>query len=525
MNAFDATAPLLPEIFRLHGRWRGEREALVCGAHRESWQQFASRLNRFANALHGNGVARGDRVVVLMGNSPAMVHALFGTMSAGAASVPINLSVSDEAVLGMIRDAAPRAIIASADQRPRLDRMREQVGESVALFLLAGPDAPGWTGWGAFLDGHDDREPRCRIEDDDVLNIIYSSGTTGVPKGIVHTHVGRRDWACDLAIALRYHGGARTLATLGLYSNISWVAMLCTLLAGGTLVVHERFDPEDFLDTVQRERITHTAVVPVQLQRVVERLAEGLHDVSTMQAMMSCGSPLHATLKEEIFRRFRCGVIELYGLTEGVITTLDPEDARGRWASVGKPLLGTDLRIIDDAGDEVAPGGSGEIVARGRITMPGYLNRPDATAEATWHDSDGRPWLRTGDIGRLDAENFLYIVDRKKDMILSGGQNIYPADIEAVMMRHDDVAEVAVVGVPSERWGETPLAVVVARQRSRLDPASLVAWTNERVGRQQRISGVVLRDSLPRNPNGKVLKRELREEYRVQPGTGTGGET
>jgi acyl-CoA synthetase (AMP-forming)/AMP-acid ligase II len=387
------------------------------------------------------------------------------------------------------------------------------MGDGVRLFAVAGPDAPGWTGWSALCEGCGAEPPGVTIRDDDLLNIIYSSGTTGVPKGIAHTHRGRRDWAYDLAIALRYHGGARTLATLGLYSNISWVAMLCTFLAGGTLVVHERFDADEALATIERERITHTAMVPIQYQRIVERLQARPGDVRSMQAMMSCGSPLHAELRQEIFRLFPCGVIELYGLTEGVITTLDPEDAPGRWSSVGRPLQGTDIRLIDENGGDVPTGGAGEIVSRGRITMPGYHNRPDATQEATWTDPQGRRWLRTGDIGRLDGEGFLYLVDRKKDMIRSGGQNIYPADIEAVMIGHPAVAEVAVIGVPSERWGETPLAVVVPAAGETAEAGALLAWTNERVGRQQRISGVVFRDSLPRNPNGKILKRELRKDY------------
>ena len=179
---------------------------------------------------------------------------------------------------------------------------------------------------------------------------------------------------------------------------------------------------------------------------------------------------------------------------------------------MGKPLPGTDLRILGNDDREVPIGESGEIVGRGRIVMTGYHARPDANEEATWIDEKGRKWLRTGDIGHLDEDGFLYIVDRKKDLILSGGQNIYPADIEAVLLENPDVAEVAVIGVPSERWGETPLAVVVVRPECSLDAADLVAWTNERVGRQQRISGVVLRDSLPRNANGKILKRELRAE-------------
>ena len=227
---------------------------------------------------------------------------------------------------------------------------------------------------------------------------------------------------------------------------------------------------------------------------------------------MCCGSPLAGPLKAQVVQRMRCELIELYGLTEGLITTLAPEDVERKLASVGKPLPGTDLRILGPDDRDVPPGEAGEIVGRGRIVMAGYHARPDASAEATFVDEQGRRWLRTGDIGRLDEEGFLYIVDRKKDMILSGGQNIYPADIESVMLGHPDVAEVAVIGIPSERWGETPLAVVVPRPGASGDAVALTAWTNERVGRQQRISGIAWRDSLPRNANGKILKRELRAE-------------
>jgi acyl-CoA synthetase (AMP-forming)/AMP-acid ligase II len=512
MSPIEAPVPLLPEILALHGRWRAAREAVVCGQRRESWAEFSHALNRCANALHAHGIAPRERVAVLMSNELPMLHVLFGIMGAGAVSVPINVSIADEAVLGMIRDAGATAVIASPDQRSRIDALRDRLGD-VRLFVHSGGEAAGWTGWHSFLAAGADGPPQVRIEADDLLNIIYSSGTTGVPKGIAHTHRGRRDWAYDLAIALRYHGSARTLLTLGLYSNISWVAMLCTLLAGGTLVLHRRFDAEAFLETVQRERITHTAMVPIQYQRVMDSLRTGAHDVGSLQAIMSCGSPLHPELRKEIFRRIPCGVIELYGLTEGVITTLEPEDAEGRWSSAGKPLLGTDIRIIGEHGREVARGESGEIVSRGRIMMPGYYRRPDATAESLWLDELGRQWLRTGDIGRLDDQGFLYVVDRRKDMILSGGQNVYPADIETVMLGNPLVAEVAVIGVPSEQWGETPVAIVVPRDGSKIDEGELVAWTNARLGRQQRISNCAFRDSLPRNPNGKILKRELRAEW------------
>jgi acyl-CoA synthetase (AMP-forming)/AMP-acid ligase II len=436
-------------------------------------------------------------------------------LKSGGVVVPLNLSITDAAVVAMLADSAVVAVIASDEQCRRVETLRSQLPG-----LLSGgcvgcdaPDAAGsWHEYRAWRDSQSPDLPVVALVDDDECNIIYSSGTTGLPKGIVHTHRRRLDWAYDLAIALRYHCGARTLCSLGLYSNISWAGFLCTLLAGGTVVVMRAFEPRALLETVERERITHGAMVPLQFQRILEHPEFDRFDVSSLRSLMCCGSPLAGPLKAQVVQRMRCELIELYGLTEGLITTLAPEDVERKLASVGKPLPGTDIRILGPDDRDVPIGESGEIVGRGRIVMAGYHARPDANAEATFVDEQGRRWLRTGDIGRLDEEGFLYIVDRKKDMILSGGQNIYPADIESVMQGHPDVAEVAVIGVPSERWGETPLAVVVPRPGAGRDAAALAAWTNERVGRQQRISGVAWRDSLPRNANGKILKRELRAE-------------
>lgn len=517
MNTFAAPTPLLPEILKLHGKWRGDREAVVHGETRWSWAQFCAANHRFANGLLSRGIEPGDRVAILMSNGLGMVQAIFGAMAARTCSVPINTSVSEQALLGMLQDSGATALVATPDQVARLQASGQAMPDSLRLLVTAGEGGDGWLSLQALCEGQPSSQPPVVVEPDDLLNIIYSSGTTGLPKGIMHTHRGRRDWAYDLAIALRYNGSARTLLTIGLYSNISWVAMLCTLLAGGTLIVHERFDAAAFLDTVERERITHTAMVPIQFQRVVARLKSPAEaaavDVSSMQAMMSCGSPLHENLKRDIFAHFPCGIIELYGLTEGVITTLEPEDAQGRWSSVGKPLLGTDIRILGEADQELGANSAGEIVSRGRITMPGYWQREDATAEVEYIDANGQQWIRTGDVGYVDEEGFLYVVDRKKDMILSGGQNVYPQDIEAVLIEHEAVDDVAVIGLQSKRWGETPVALIVPSPASAVEPATLRDWANQRLGKQQRIADVIIRGSLPRNPNGKILKRELRQEY------------
>jgi acyl-CoA synthetase (AMP-forming)/AMP-acid ligase II len=516
MSWFAAEAPLFPEIIALHGKWQGDRHAVVDGARVASWREFDAATNRVANGLHAIGVGRGDRVTVLMHNSLEMLEAIWGVLKAGGVVVPLNLAITDDAVAAMIRDSASVAVLASDEQCARVaGRRSELTGLLSGGCIGLDPQAPGagWRDYRSWRDAHAASPPRVAIAEDDECNIIYSSGTTGLPKGIVHTHRRRLDWAYDLAIALRYHCGARTLCSLGLYSNISWVGFLCTMLAGGTVVVLRAFEPRELMEVVQRERITHGAMVPLQFRRILEHPEFEKHDLGSLRSLMCCGSPLSEDLKTAVIRRLGCELIELYGLTEGVITTLAPEDVERKLASVGKPLPGTDLRILGPDDREVPAGESGEIVGRGRFVMTGYHGRPDASAEATWTDEEGRRWLRTGDIGRLDDEGFLYIVDRKKDMILSGGQNIYPADIEHVMQHHPDVAEVAVVGVPSERWGETPLAVVVPRPGTLADEAAIASWTNERVGKQQRVSAVTFRDSLPRNPNGKILKRELRAEY------------
>ncbi len=513
MNSFPAPAPLLPEILALHGKWQADKEAVLCEGERWTWRDFCRASHRFAHGLRARGIETGDRVGVVMGNGLPMVQVLFGTMAAGACSVPINLSVSDDALVTMLDDAGVRALVTCAAQRPRLQAIAARLPASLQLQVCE-ETAPGWVGLDVLCAGQPDNLPEAGLTDGSPLNIIYSSGTTGIPKGIVHHHRGRLDWAYDLAIALRYHRAARTLLTIGLYSNISWVAMLCTALAGGTLVVHRGFDPAGFLDSCERQRITHAAMVPIQFQRVVDALRREARDVGSLQGLMSCGSPLHESLKRDIFALFPCGIIELYGLTEGIITTLDPEDAEGRWHSVGRPLQGTDIAIVDDADSVCGPGEVGEIVSRGRITMPGYWRRRDADREATFVDASGRRWLRSGDIGYVDEQGFLYIVDRKKDMILSGGQNIYPQDIEAVLYQHPAVDDVAVIGTPSARWGETPIALVVGAPGARLVAAEVMHWANAKLGKQQRLADVLCVDSLPRNPNGKILKRELRQTYR-----------
>jgi acyl-CoA synthetase (AMP-forming)/AMP-acid ligase II len=512
MAWFQAPQVTLPALVALHGKWRGARTALIEGERRLTWREFERETARAAGGLEILGLCAGDRIAVLMDNSLEMVVLLFGILRFGGVAVPLNLSITDSAVARMIEDADARAIFASQRHCRRIDELRAQ-SEVVARAARVGLGAPG-IGWLEFNGWLAAQSPQWRSEVglEQECNIIYSSGTTGSPKGIVHTHASRMHWAVDLALALRYRGDCVTLCSLGLFSNITWVAMLCTVLVGGTMVVMPSFDAAAAVLLMARERVSHGTFVPLQLEKLLGVANLEGHDLSSLDTLMCCGSPLGSSIKREFPRRFDCHLIELYGLTEGLCTILAPEDFASKTDSVGKPFLGTELRIIGDNDLDVAAGETGEIVGLSPLLMSGYHGNDAASGEATWTDSRGRRWLRTGDLGRLDADGFLYIVDRKKDMILSGAQNIYPADIEAVMRMHPEVADVAVVGVRSVQWGETPVAVVVPAGGAPLAAQSLVEWTNARVGKQQRIRGVVFRAILPRNANGKVLKRELRQE-------------
>jgi acyl-CoA synthetase (AMP-forming)/AMP-acid ligase II len=501
----------VPDLIARNARWLADRPALVEGSVTLSWGGFAAATARVANGLAALGVRPRERIGVLMDCRLETVLALFGIIRAGAVAVPLNVSITDAAVALMCEDARCVAVFASGHHCERIDLLRALGTLSARHFI--GCDAPmaGWLNLQQFTAGHSAMAPDVAIAPDDECNLIYSSGTTALPKGIVHTHACRMNWAYDAAIALRYRSGCRTLCSLGLFSNISWVTMLATILVGGTMVLLKTFSPRAALALIEAECITHGAFVPIQLERLLGDPERGTFRTDSLETLMCCGSPLAADVKRGFAHAFDCHLIELYGLTEGLMTILEPEDFERKLQSVGKPVLGADIRILGDDDREVAPGEIGEIVGHGRLVMAGYHGLDQANRDATWIDAAGRQWLRTGDLGRLDAEGFLYIVDRKKDMILSGGQNIYPADIENVMREHPAVAEVAVVGVPDERWGETPLAVVVLHAGRALTAAELLEWTNARVGKQQRISGVVWRQNLPRNPNGKVLKRELRQ--------------
>ncbi|MCL4699218.1 MAG: AMP-binding protein, partial [Burkholderiaceae bacterium] len=364
-----------------------------------------------------------------------------------------------------------------------------------------------------------------RIDPAGPFNLIYSSGTTGTPKGIVQPHAMR--WAhIRRGSATGYGPGSVTLVATPLYSNTTLVAVIPSLAWGGAVVLGRKFDALGYLQLAERHRATHTMLVPVQYQRLMAHPRFDEFDLTSFVAKFCTSAPFCAELKAEVLRRWPGGLTEYYGLTEGGATfILHCHEHPTKLHTVGPPNEGHEVRLLDEAGRALAPeavarGEAGEIAGRSPGMMSGYHRQPAKSAEAEWFDEQGRRYIRTGDIGRFDADGFLVLTDRRKDMVISGGFNVYPSDLEAVLRQHPAVAEAAVFGVPSEQWGETPVAVVVLRDAASSsaapdarDAQALRAWANERLGKTQRLAALRFADELPRSAIGKVLRRELRARW------------
>jgi acyl-CoA synthetase (AMP-forming)/AMP-acid ligase II len=496
-------------LIRHHAAHRPAHPALVMDGQVLSHAALDQAMDRVAVALQRDGLGCGDTVAVCAGTSIAYAMLYLGCLRAGVAVAPLPPSSAADALAGMIRDAQARLLFVDQDAAFLLADVLPGLPTAV-ISLDRSPTLPplyDWLGAPGTVPAEADIGPGTPF------NIIYSSGTTGVPKGIVQPCSLR--WAqMQRAPGLQYGPDAVTLLSTPLYSNTTLVSFFATLAVGGSVLLMAKFDARAYLELAQRYRVTHTMLVPVQYQRLMSVPDFDHYDLSSYRMKFCTSAPCSAALKQDVLARWPGGLVELYGMTEGggscqLFAHLYP----GKLHTVGMPSPGSEFRIIDDEGQELPPGATGEIVGRSGSMMTGYHGQPQKTAEAEWHDRAGVRFIRTGDIGCFDEDGFLTLMDRKKDMIISGGFNLYPSDLEAVLRSHPALAEAAVVGVPSERWGETPVGFVVPSDGAELDGAAVLAWANARLGKMQRLAAVDVVDALPRSAIGKVLKRELRERY------------
>jgi long-chain acyl-CoA synthetase len=499
----DQEFGLVAELIHGYAQERPQHPALIHETHVLTYGELDSLMDRVAASLRRDGIQTGA-VISICATSCVEYGAIFlGALRAGVAVAPLAPSSTPQALATMLADCGAKILF-----------LDDAIGAA-----LAGQELPAglrrvpisMRGW---LEPEGAKPRPVHIDPAAPFNIIYSSGTTGTPKGIVQSH--RMRWAHVHRAALaRYDRTAVTICSTPLYSNTTLVSFFPTLARGGTVVLMAKFDALRFLELAQQHGATHAMLVPVQYQRIMDLPQFDGFDLGSFRMKFCTSAPFAAALKADILKRWPGGLTEYYGMTEGGGSCiLYAHESPDKLHTVGQPAPGHEIRLIDEQGREVPRGEVGEIVGRSPASMMnGYFNQPGKTVEAEWRDSEGNRYIRTGDVGRFDEQGFLTLLDRRKDMIISGGFNIYPSDLESVLSSHDAIKEAAVVGVPSRQWGETPVAFVVLKPTHSASAEEIRAWANERLGKTQRLAFVEIRDMLPRSAIGKVLKRELREQY------------
>lgn len=506
--AIDRDFGVIADLIAIHARQRPERPALADASRELSYGELDALMDRIAASLQRDGLEAGDAIAICAASSVNYGAVFLGALRAGVAVAPLAPGSTPASLARMIEDAGARILFVDEAAAAVIGAA---AGGAIPRIALDGSAAGG--GFEAWLAAPGVAPASVEPQPAWPFNIIYSSGTTGEPKGIVQGH-GMR-WA-HVQRGARYEYGPETVTLLStpLYSNTTLVVFFPTLAFGGCVLLMPKFDAAAYLKLAEDRRVTHTMLVPVQYQRLMARPDFDAYDLASFQYKFSTSAPFNAALKADVLKRWPGGLIEFYGMTEGGGTCiLEAHLHPDKLHTVGQPAEGSDIRLIDEDGREVPRGEAGEVVGHSAGMMVGYHRQPGKTREAEWFDPTGKRFIRTGDVGRFDEDGFLTLFDRKKDMVISGGFNIYPSDLEAVVRAHPAVADVAVVGVPSEQWGETPVAFVVRRAGDDTAAGTILQWTNDQLGKTQRLAGLQFIDELPRSAIGKVLKRELRELY------------
>jgi len=499
-------------LINAHAAHQPERIALDDGEEQLTWGETAALVHRIAAQLQAEGLQKGQAVSILGTTSIRYALAYLGAIAAGGCAAPLTTSATPQQLAAMMTDSGAGHLFIDHAKRAEL----ADSGVALPALKHVMMDATGDSDGAPFLFDWMADEGATPLDidtgPDDPYNIIYSSGTTGTPKGIVHSRQMR--WY-QMAVGEESglgQPGQVTLLSTPMYSNTTLGIFVATMAYGGTAVVMRKFDCARWLELAQHHRASHTILVPVQYQRLMDFPQFDEYDLSSMALKYCTSAPFSAELKAEVVRRMPGALIEIYSMTEGgVVCLLRADTNPDKLHTVGIPWGGSEVFTIDEQLNRLPAGEIGELVGRSTTMMSGYQNQPKKTEEASWYDDKGERWQRMGDIGRVDEEGFVTLLGRSKDMIISGGFNIYPRDLEDALLKQPEVVDAAVIGIPSKEWGETPLGFVVAAGGETLDLPAVCARANAELGKTQRISALQQLDELPRSHIGKILKTALRE--------------
>ncbi|MEM7730143.1 MAG: fatty acid--CoA ligase [Pseudomonadota bacterium] len=521
-HALDIQYETLAEMLPKNADAYGDKIALEFEDERASYRDLDMLSDRVADALLAAGLNHGDRIAYLGKNSLKYFLVLMGCARIGVVMVPVNWRLAGPEISFIIDDAGARLLFVGSEFTDEVNAMRDAL-PGVERFVSYESDAPDMQGWEAFVAsgtaGPERAKARSPIDPHDVIGQMYTSGTTGRPKGVMITHF-------NLTEPRRVNGEAQLPWNMWSDDDVSVVGMplfhiggtawaLTGMMAGAKGIITREFNPVEIMDLIAHRNVSKIFLVPAAIQFILNHPKVGEIDFSRIKYILYGASPIPLDLLRQAMTQFGCGFVQVYGMTEtaGSITALPPEDhdpeGNERMRSAGKAMPAAEVGIMDEDGNLLPPGEVGEIVCRSCSNMKGYWNRAEATAATLTGDG----WLHTGDAGRMDEDGYVYILDRVKDMVISGGENIYPAEVESALYGHPEIADVGVIGVPDEDWGEAVKAVVVRKDGSDLSEGDVVDYARTQIARFKCPRSVDFVDELPRNPSGKILRRLLREPY------------
>ena len=486
------------------------KTAVVFEDRQFTYAQLNERVNRLANALVAMGLTKGDHVAVLLGNCNEIVELLMAAAKNGMIAVPVNFRFVATEIEYVINQSGAKALIVGEEYLDRVAAARHNLATVQHYIAVCATPVEGMHDYARLLDAHSAAEPHCEIGEDDPWYIGYTSGTTGFPKGAIVSHRARIIPALFMAVEYGLQDTDVELLTMPLFHSNGITFVMLGLYLGNTVVILRSFDAQEVLRSIDRRKLTYVSMVPTMYAMILGLPADtkARYDVSSMRVLISSSAPLLTKTKEEILQFFAASQLnEFYGSSEGgIVTNLKPRDQMRKTRCVGQAMFGVQVKLLDEQGNEVPTGQVGELYSLGPCFTE-YHRMPDATRKAF---RDG--WFSAGDMARKDEEGYYYIVDRKNDLIISGGENIYPAEVEEVLSRHPAVKELAVVGIPDEKWGESVHAVVVPHEGSNARAEEIIGFCEGRLARYKRPRSVEFVDELPKTPTGKILKRVIRDK-------------